>query len=555
MDPVSIVGLVGASTAIAARVADLISAIPRLITSYRDTERSIRRLGSQLELFQGTVTELGEWLQRPQCVSERVKNTLNASLVSCREVIDDMEAHIKKVMPPEYDGYPSIPGRTRHVWDESCVNLWEQRVLNQMQMMDIYIRMLHLSKIDDQDSVLDSKSAVTAIERSNEDAKTVRSTWGEDTVTRAPSQKARLKKQVNRRSMMAMFKSFTLVPSTRRWLTTELVAACRNRNMTRIHGLIGQGASPNDAAEGGVTPLISAIRTGQFAIIETMLQYGAQANTAATLDSANRPAAQHQRTLTPLTAAIETEDATLVKLLIQYGAEVVCKSASLRPPLFQAIESDNADVVAALLEAGADSEIHTFGGEIKSSHGNGYMPELGTPLFFALGRANLPVVRKLLDYGADVNQVYSNPDVTTKSGKLEFTPLCYVLARGHAKAKDLFQLLLDRGADLDRRCGTIHAGTFHMDLKGVFRVESGENALQMAKRRVNGTGEKLKLPGVNGEEIWFPEKPPTLVPEPQRRPPPTAHPYYSPQRSQESFYDQYRYPSPPPPFDSRYSPS
>jgi hypothetical protein len=45
MDPVSIAGLVGASMAIAARVADLINTIPRLVTTYRETKRSVRRLG------------------------------------------------------------------------------------------------------------------------------------------------------------------------------------------------------------------------------------------------------------------------------------------------------------------------------------------------------------------------------------------------------------------------------------------------------------------------------------------------------------------------------
>ncbi|KAM6536018.1 hypothetical protein FALCPG4_005539 [Fusarium falciforme] len=98
MDPASIVGLVIASMAIAARVADLINTIHRPVTTYRETERSVQRLGSQLELFQGTVTELGEWLQRSPRVSDRVKDTLNASLISCKDVIEDMEAYVKGVI-------------------------------------------------------------------------------------------------------------------------------------------------------------------------------------------------------------------------------------------------------------------------------------------------------------------------------------------------------------------------------------------------------------------------------------------------------------------------
>lgn len=143
MDPVSIVSLVGASMAIAARVAELVNAVPRLIASYRETERSIRRLGAQLELFQGTMTELGEWLQRSPSVSERVKTTLHSSLISCKDITDDIETHIKKLTPE--DGRPlGIASRGRYMWDEGNVAVWEQRVLGQMQMMDIYIRMLHL---------------------------------------------------------------------------------------------------------------------------------------------------------------------------------------------------------------------------------------------------------------------------------------------------------------------------------------------------------------------------------------------------------------------------
>ncbi|KAM5348894.1 hypothetical protein ACJ41O_008717 [Fusarium nematophilum] len=474
MDPVSIVGLVGASMAIAARVADLVSTIPRLVATFRDTERSIRRLGSQLELFQGTVTQLGEWLQRSPRVSPRVKDTLNASLISCRDVIDDIEAHIKRVMPPEDDGALRIWGRTRHAWDETCADQWEQRVLNQMHMMDIYVRMLHLNSTTDQDSVLKSHSAVTAIERSNDDAKTVRSAWGEeDTETLTPSQRAKPtpSKQAKRRSMVARLKSFTLSAKTRRELSYELVNACRNRNIARIHDLMGQGASPNDAATDGITPLVAAVQTGQFTVTEVMLQYGAQISGGY-----------------PLVAAMATGNATLVRLLIQHGAAVVSKSSTSRPPLFEAIETDNADIVTALLEAGADSDMHTFGGEI--GHVTGWLPRLGTPLFFALGRGKVPVVQTLLDYGADVNQVYANPG--PGEDNLKFTPLCYVLCHKVDNTEELVQLLVDRGADADQPCGLVAKERFSDERQQVFGYSSvevtGQNAVGLARARPGGYG-------------------------------------------------------------------
>lgn len=75
---------------------------------------------------------------------------------------------------------------------------------------------------------------------------------------------------------------------------------------------------------------------------------------------------------------------------------------------------------------------------------------LGTPLFFVLHRGNVAVVRTLLDCGADVNQMHTRP--LQEHENLKLTPLCYVLLCWY-NIPELVQLLLDRGADVDQRCG------------------------------------------------------------------------------------------------------
>ena len=146
MDPITILGLVSTCTTIASRVASLVESLPRVVASYRDVERSVLRLGNQLGLFQGSVDELRQYLQRSARLSARVKTTLSASLGSCADIVEDMQRHVRKVTGGEGAAAADVGviGRARHVWDETFVNQCEQRVLAQMQMMDIYIRMVQL---------------------------------------------------------------------------------------------------------------------------------------------------------------------------------------------------------------------------------------------------------------------------------------------------------------------------------------------------------------------------------------------------------------------------
>lgn len=147
MDPITIVGLVGTCTAIASRLGALVESLPRVVASYRDVKRSILRLGNQLRLFHGSIDELRKYLQSSTRVSARVKTNLSASLDSCTVIIEDMQRHVQKVTGGDGGGARGnvgVLGRARHVWDESFVDQCEQRVLAQMQMMDIYVRMLQL---------------------------------------------------------------------------------------------------------------------------------------------------------------------------------------------------------------------------------------------------------------------------------------------------------------------------------------------------------------------------------------------------------------------------
>ncbi|KAF4982324.1 hypothetical protein FZEAL_2023 [Fusarium zealandicum] len=322
-----------------AQVGHLIWKIDQLIASYREADSSIRRLCTQLELFKGTVTELGKWLQRAPRISHDFEDTLNTSLVSCRGTLVSIESHIKKVTPKASPGL-GVKGRAWHVWDEPIVCRWEQMIVNQMQMVDMYIRMLHLKNPIEQDTILAKESTKAVIERGKDDR------W----------------------SLRALIQNVTLGSRARRKLSTELCTACRSEDIVKIHDLVGR-----------------ALQTGELTVVETLLQYGAEVNMSQdNLGSAIGDAAA----ATPLAAAIESGQVTLVNLLIRHGAKVVSESSET--PLLQAVRGGDVDIVKALLEAGAIDEInnHDQGGR--------------TPLFAALENDHVEIVRELARYGANV---------------------------------------------------------------------------------------------------------------------------------------------------------
>jgi ankyrin repeat protein len=61
-------------------------------------------------------------------------------------------------------------------------------------------------------------------------------------------------------------------------LTLELCYACESRNLIKIHALIKDDAPINAMTADGRSVLLAAIRTGQFTLVKTLLDYGADVN-------------------------------------------------------------------------------------------------------------------------------------------------------------------------------------------------------------------------------------------------------------------------------------
>ena len=128
----------------------------------------------------------------------------------------------------------------------------------------------------------------------------------------------------------------------------------------------------------GVTPLSLACTNGNGAMVELLLEAGADPNTRLPGDE------------TALMTAARTGKLGPVKALLARGADVNAKERQGQTALMWAAADGHAAVVEALLEAGADFRTP--------------LPSGFTPLFFAVREGRTDVVRILLKAGADVNE-------------------------------------------------------------------------------------------------------------------------------------------------------
>jgi ankyrin repeat protein len=171
------------------------------------------------------------------------------------------------------------------------------------------------------------------------------------------------------------------------------------------------------------TSVVDAAMTGNRDAVRTLLQHGADVNTA-TADG-----------MTALHYAALRNDGELARMLIAAGANL---KATTRlggyTPLLLASRSGHAAAIEALVQGGADPNLATVNGT--------------TPLMFAAAAGKVDAVTLLVEKGADVN---------ARERARDETALMFAAAHGRA---DVIRLLTAKGADAKRTTKVIDLSAF-----------------------------------------------------------------------------------------------
>jgi len=220
------------------------------------------------------------------------------------------------------------------------------------------------------------------------------------------------------------------------------------------NGIIRQRALPTK--DGGMTPLLFAVRGGQLAMVRMLLELGADINQT----SGNHTS--------PLLIALLNGQVAMATELLERGANPNLADDYHRGALFAAIElrnfnhekypflesdrRDPLDLIKALLEKGADANLRSnttpvhglmqFDGSWVNFDGQ-------TPFIRAALSGDIEVMRLLLGHGAD-------PNIATAQGSTALMAAAGInwipaqtYTRPEADYVDAVKLCLERGADVN----------------------------------------------------------------------------------------------------------
>jgi ankyrin repeat protein len=171
-----------------------------------------------------------------------------------------------------------------------------------------------------------------------------------------------------------------------------LTLAILSGNSALVDVLLNGGADPNTTVPGGETALMTAARVGTLATVKALLARGARVD-----------AKDERRGQTALMWAAAEGHANVVETLIEMGGDFKARLASGFTPFLFAVREGHIDVARTLLKAGVDVNEPVPVEGSRRGYG-GRMPPAGTsPLLLAVMNGHFELASVLLDAGANPN--------------------------------------------------------------------------------------------------------------------------------------------------------
>jgi ankyrin repeat protein len=261
---------------------------------------------------------------------------------------------------------------------------------------------------------------------------------------------------------------------------TALMFAARG-DLASARTLLNAGADPNLAIpDWGGTALIIASTMGQSAIVDELLNHGADVNQ------------RDQNSFTALHAAVRNSDygedreeraraVATVKVLLAHHADPNARLHQEKPtvrgldevefegatPIALAAEVNNLDAIKLLVDAGGNPNTPTAKGTTPLMLASGAATDVQRARSVEERALSVETARYLLDHGTDVNA----------AGQFGWTALHSASYQG---ITDLIELLVSRGAKLDALDG-FRQTPLSISLS-VLTKEAGANRLQIPRR-------------------------------------------------------------------------